>query len=251
MKRKIFFTIISLLIALIVNAQNDTMYIMKSGVVIGQYNVNSQIDSIIFYKPIITGNTVVDIDGNIYNTVTIGNQTWLRENLKTTKYNDGISIPFIENDTAWINLSTPGYCWYNNQISYSNTYGALYNWHTVNTNKLCPLGWHVPTKEEWTQLTNYLGGTSVAGGKLKEIGTTHWDSPNTGATNETGFTALPGGYCSLSGAFGIIGSYGYWWSSSEYTAADAWSSGLLYNYSYIGSYGSSKEVGFSVRCVKN
>ena len=114
-------------------------------------------------------------------------------NLKTTKYNDGTSIPNVTNDTSWSNLTTGAYCWYNNDVSYKNPYGALYNWYAVNTGKLAPKGWHVPSDAEWTTLITYLGGESIAGGKLKEAGTTHWLSPNTEATNSTGFSALPGG----------------------------------------------------------
>jgi len=136
-----------------------------------------------------------DIDGNVYNTITIGTQIWMKENLKTTKYNDGSSIPLVTDNTAWINLSTPGYCWYNNDAAtYKSAYGAMYNWYTVNTGKICPPNWHVPTDTQWETLITYLGGKIIAGGKMKETGTAHWTSPNIGATNETGFTALPGGY---------------------------------------------------------
>src|SRR5450759_4787246 len=116
--------------------------------------------------------TVKDIDGNVYKTVTIGKQVWMVENLKTTKYNDGITIPLVIDNTAWTDLITPKYSWFNNDIANKEVYGALYNWYTVNTNKLCPKGWHIPTDEEWTTLTTYLGGEGVAGGKLKETGTT-------------------------------------------------------------------------------
>lgn len=252
MKRKIFFTIITFLIALTVNAQNDTMYIMKSGVVIGQYSVNNQIDSIIFYKPFITGNTVVDIDGNVYNTVVIGSQTWLKENLKTTKYNDGISIPLVENDTAWINLSTPGYCWYdNNQTIYGNTYGALYNWYTVNTNKLCPLGWHVPTNVEWTTLVDYLGGSDLAGGKLKEVGTTHWQTPNTEASDLYYFTALPGGERSSFGLSHDVGKIGSWWTATLTNSNEPWTFFVSYNSGKVFSGVSDYILGKTVRCVKD
>jgi uncharacterized protein (TIGR02145 family) len=159
--------------------------------------------------------TVTDIDGNLYSTVTIGTQIWMAENLKTTKYKDGTPINDTGN-TVWRGRFAPtDYCWFNNDsASYAQTYGALYSWSTVETGNLCPAGWHVPTHAEWTTLTEYLGGESVAGGKLKETGTTHWYSPNTGATNETGFTALPGG-CLSGGTFGNIGYFGIWWSVTE------------------------------------
>lgn len=140
---------------------------------------------------------VLDTDGNIYHTVVIGNQVWIVENLKTTRYNDGTSIPLVTGNTEWINLTTPGYCWYDNDITNKETYGALYNWYAVQTNKICPAGWHVPSDSEWTALTDFLGGESTAGGKLKEAGTMHWDSPNTGATDESGLTLLPGGFGAL------------------------------------------------------
>jgi len=137
---------------------------------------------------------MTDVDGNNYKTIKIGNQEWMAENLKTTKYKDGTSIPLFTAATPMANFTSPGYCWYNSDsATYRNSYGALYNWYAVNTGKLAPTGWHVPTEAEWNTLIAYLGGESVAGGKLKEAGTSHWSSPNTGATNEVGFSALPGG----------------------------------------------------------
>jgi len=168
--------------------------------------------------------SVTDADGNIYSTVSIGKQVWMKENLKTTKYNDGTPIPNITDYTAWEALSTPSYCWYNNDAaSYKAYYGALYNWYAVNTGKLCPTGWHVPIDIEWTILTTYLGGNGVAGGKLKETSTIYWWSPNTGATNETGFTALPGGERNYDGSYLDVGSYGRWWSSTAIrTSTRSW-----------------------------
>ena len=130
-------------------------------------------------------------------------------------------------------------------------YGLLYNWFAVNTGNLAPIGFHVPSDEEWTELTDYLGGTRVAGGKLKEIGTIRWRSPNTGATNETGFTALPGGYRNPNGNFRFIGDYGYWWSAVEENATNARYRLMGFNYSNVRRGSSNKEVGFSVRCVRN
>jgi uncharacterized protein (TIGR02145 family) len=178
----------------------------------------------------------------------------MAENLKTTKYKDGIAIPLVTAGTAWGSLSTPGYCWYNNDAAtYKNTYGALYNWYTVNTEKICPTGWHVPTDAEWTTLTTYLGGESVAVGKLKESGTSHWLSPNAG-TNISGFTALPGGHRGSDGAFystGDVGSFGIWWSSSEGSIGGAWSRVLGSDNSSIGIGSLNKRSGFSVRCLKD
>lgn len=200
---------------------------------------------------------VTDIDGNTYKTVIIGTQTWMAENLKVTKYNDGTSIPNVTGATEWYESTTGALCDYENTSLNSETYGKLYNWYTVNTDKLCPTGWHVPTDAEWTTLTNYLGGEGIAGGKLKETGTTHWDSPNIDATNESGFTALPGGFRNYhGGAYGSIGHVGYWWSATEYLDSE-----ILVNYalpriiqkgnSSVGKYPKPKGYGFSVRCVKD
>jgi uncharacterized protein (TIGR02145 family) len=148
---------------------------------------------------------VTDGDGNVYNTVTIGTQIWMKGNLKTMKFNYGTSIPNVTDNTTWAGLTSAAYCWYNNDAAtYKTTYGALYNWYAVDVasndgKNVCPAGWHIPSDAEWTTLTDYLGGASVAGSKLKETGTTHWLSPNTGATNESGFTALPGGGHSRNG----------------------------------------------------
>lgn len=201
---------------------------------------------------IAAGSLVRDYDGNVYGVVTIGTQIWMAENLKTTKYNDGTAIPLVTDNTEWLNLTAGAYCWYNNnEATYKDTYGALYIWYTVNTGNLCPTGWHVPTDTEWTTLTDYLGGTSIAGGKLKETGTTHWTTPNTGATNETGFTALPGGNRSGSGTFSNVGIYGYWWSTTEYNASSARTRSLLYSKSSVGGDAYSKKIGFSVRCLRD
>jgi len=196
--------------------------------------------------------TVTDRDGNIYNTVRIGTQVWLKQNLKTTKYNDGTSIPNITVNTDWQAVTTPGYCWYNNNVSYKSVYGALYNWYSVNTAKLCPTGWHVPTDAQWTTLATYLGGESVAGGKLKEAGTTHWISPNTGATNSSGFTALPGGYRDGTGPYYIIGYNGYWWSSTQYsTTPNAWNRSIPFGSTNVFRNLDQERHGFSVRCLRN
>ncbi len=203
--------------------------------------------------------TVKDIDGNVYKTVTIGSQVWLKENLKTTRYNDGTIIPMVSDGKAWKVLTTPAYCWYNNdKTAYKNEYGALYNWYTVNTNKLCPVGWHVPTDAEWRTLTTYLGGESVAGGKMKEKGTTHWESPNVGATNESGFTAISSGFRNKAGEFDYSGSNvdifhsnGYWWSSTGLYFYNAYYRRLYHTLNDIYSSLSDKRFGFSVRCLRN
>ena len=203
----------------------------------------------------------IDNDENVYNTVIIGTQTWMAENLKTTKYNDGTIIPVITDNTTWSNLVSDAYCWYNNDAStYKNRYGALYNWYAVNTGKLCPVDWHVSTYDDYSTLVNYLGGNSIAGGKMKETGTDYWQSPNSGATNESGFTGLPGGWRNIDGVFnsnGIqtypVGSYGYFLTSTTVpnTTTSCYVTSLGYNYNSLSYAGDPMQVGMSVRCVKD
>ena len=238
--------IITLFITINFALAQDTLYIYKAGAVLYK-QVVSNIDSITFNK----NTSVTDIDGNIYHTVTIGTQTWMVENLKTTRYNDGISIPLITENSSWAMLSTPGYCWQNNDLANKKLYGALYNWYAVDKGNLSPLGWHVPTDNEWSTLISYLGGDAIAGGKLKESGLDHWISPNTGATNETGFTALPGNSRGSNGSYNQIGPYGYWWSSTSENQSNALLRGMYYPKSTIDRSTLSKEFGFSVRCVKD
>jgi len=195
---------------------------------------------------------ITDKDGNVYTSVTIGTQVWMVENLKTTKFNDGTAIPLVTDNTAWKNLVTPGYCWYNNDAAtYKEAYGALYNWYAVNTGKLCPSGWHVPTVAEWETLTDYLGTYVVAGGKLKETGNTHWNAPNAGASNESGFTALPGGDRSSNGAYDGIGGYGTWWSSTEDSNTEAKFEQILSGFGGVYRDDYAKQNGFSVRCLQD
>ena len=205
------------------------------------------------FKPVLQiQEEVKDIEGNVYKTVRIGNQTWMAKNLKTTKFNDGTAIELVTDGAAWAALSTPGYCWYNNDAaSYKATYGALYNGYTVSSGKLCPIDWHVPSDADWTILTNYLGGESVAGSKLKETGTSFWVSPNTGATNESGYTALPGGLRYHDGSFHDFGFSGYWWSSTEYSTARAYFRYMDYEYSNVFRFNNLKKIGFSVRCLRD
>ncbi|HDP55581.1 MAG TPA: hypothetical protein ENN24_07895 [Bacteroidetes bacterium] len=204
-----------------------------------------------------TFESAVDIDGNFYSTVIIGNQEWFAENLKTTKYNNGTPIPNVTSNSDWSSLTSGAYAWYeNNEATYKNAYGALYNWYAVSTGILCPTGWRVPTDADWTTLTDYAGGESVAGGKLKSTRTApdahpRWDSPNTGATDEYGFSALPGGYRYDSGDFFYVGKYGYWWSSTESDATHAWIRGMGYEVELVGRGDPDKKIGFSVRCVRD
>lgn len=196
-------------------------------------------------------NTVTDIDGNVYNTVKIGSQVWMVENLRTTRFNDGVQIPNVTNDSQWMNLSTPGYCWYDNNISNKEIYGGLYNWYAVNTGKLAPTGWHVPTLDEWETLINYLGGENIAGDKLKETGTTHWLSPNTGSTNESGFTALGAGVRDIT--FIMLLEANYIWSSTPdgNDTQQALQLHLHQGYSWANLYSMQKYSGFTVRCIKD
>ena len=200
--------------------------------------------------------SITDSDGNSYKTVTIGTQTWMAENLKTSKYSDGTTIPNITDNTQWSNLSTGAWCYYDNNSANNSKYGKLYNWYavspTTNGNKnVCPTGWHVPTDAEWTVLTEYLGGESVAGGKMKEVGTTNWNSPNTGATNKSLFTGLPGGVRNDDLSYHNVGSSGYWWSSSEDGTILALIRSLQSPIGGANSYYFYKKDGISVRCLRD
>ncbi len=200
-----------------------------------------------------TNNDIYDYDGNKYKTVKIGTQNWMAENLKETHYRNGEPIPNVTDQSQWSILSTGAYCWYNNnEPTYGNTYGALYNWFTVvDSRNLCPTGWHIASDAEWSTLTTYLGGESIAGGKMKETGTTHWQSPNTAATNESGFTGLPSGDRYYDGTFYGLGYDGHWWSSTESGANYAWRRYLFYSDGKVYTINASQGNGFSVRCVKD
>ncbi len=266
MKNRIFLSALILVLLSTLHAQNDTMYIMKAGVVVGQYNVHIEIDSIVFYRPVAdptSGSFTDDRDGNVYNWVKIGNQVWMSENLK---YLPSVTIP----NTG--SITTPHFYVYDysgNDVVAAQattnytTYGVLYKWavamngaESSATNPsgvqgICPTGWHMPSNVEWTELTDFLGGANVAGGKLKESGTDHWNSPNNGATNEVGFTALPGGYRFVDGTFKFIGSEGYWWTSTQVNSSSAFNRLIQYDNSTAWNIAFGKEIGFSVRCVRD
>lgn len=193
--------------------------------------------------------TVVDNDGNTYNVIRVGTQVWMKENLKTTTFNDDASIALVPDATPWSNLITFGYCWYGNNVANKNIYGALYNWYAVTTAKLCPTGWHVPTDDDCIALENFLGAS--AGGKLKETGTAHWASPNTGATDAVDFKAIPGGLRSEAGTFQFITNFGFWWTSSEYASHNEWYRELEYNSDNVVRYFKDDNNGMSVRCIKD
>jgi uncharacterized protein (TIGR02145 family) len=194
----------------------------------------------------------------------------MAENLRTTKYRDGSNIPVVTDNTQWANnfnnsTTLPMMCWYNNdQVTYTtNKFGALYNWYAINpaTNgnkNVCPTGWHIPTDPEWTTLINFLdpeadGGTypNTAGGKMKSTGTQYWFSPNTGATNSSGWSGLPGGNRNDLGAFYYFGDGGYWWSSTENSTGSAWDRNLNYYSGFVSRFYGSKAYGYSVRCVRD
>ena len=201
----------------------------------------------------VTTGTVTDIDGNVYKTVKNGNQWWMAENLKVIRYRNGDPIPNVTDNTEWSNLAGGARCAYNNDENNVATYGRLYNWYAVNDNRnIAPAGWHVPTDEDWQTLVDYLGGDGIAGGKLKETGTVHWRSPNTGASNESGFSALPGGFCNYdNGNFISIGSYATFWSSTEGDPDGGWGLYLSYDSSEVFRSNYYRRHGFSVRCVRD
>jgi uncharacterized protein (TIGR02145 family) len=204
-----------------------------------------------------TEGSVTDIDGNNYKIVTIGTQVWMAENLKTTSFNDSSPVPLITDSIEWTNTTGPGYCWYNNdETTYKPVYGALYNWYAAATGKLCPTEWHVPTETEFNDLSDFLGGSSVSGGKLKEAGLIHWDSPNKGANNESAFIGVPGGgRYKLFGNFDEffdIGYASYYYCLPEFSASEYWYTGLYSpeRFIYFDHY-APKSDGLSVRCIKN
>jgi uncharacterized protein (TIGR02145 family) len=208
---------------------------------------------------------VRDVEGNVYKTVKIGNQWWMAENLKTTRYKDGNYIDYPgANNTLWESNSNGAYAWYNNDTNFKFTYGALYNWYAVNTGKLCPTGWHVSSDDDWKTLEAYLGITGdldhngerggLEGGKLKEAGFIHWFSPNADATNESGFTALAGSFRYQSGYYyphSQQDQNGFFWTSTIVDAYSAWHRALHHNSSTINRIPDSFNQGYSVRCIKD
>jgi uncharacterized protein (TIGR02145 family) len=220
--------------------------------------------------------SVTDVDGNTYQSVTICSQTWTQSNLNVSKYSDGSPIPQVTDPTALVNLTTGAWCYYNNDPASEAVYGKLYNWYAAAgiydaaslanpalRKKLAPTGWHVSTDDEWSTLINCLdpnadGGNNynAVGSKMKATGTIQagtglWESPNTGATNETGFTGLPGGFLANYGVFSDVGNAGHWWSSSEYNITFGWSHYLYHNDRNVFKATNSKKSGMSVRCLKD
>lgn len=198
-----------------------------------------------------------DYDGNTYSTVNIGSQVWTVENLRTAHYSNGDPIPNVTGGTEWMGLTTGAWVWFMNDNQNENDFGKLYNWYAVSDPRgLCPSGWHVPTDTEWQTLIDFLGGWEIAGGKLKttgtlEAGTGLWASPNTGATNESGFSALPGGIRDSDSQFHFLNSIGYWWSSIDLSNESAWERVMYYDGIHVARHGFLKTKGFSVRCLQD
>lgn len=206
-------------------------------------------------NPNLTYGSVTDIEGNTYATIIIGTQEWMAENLRTSKYCNGDSILNVTSASQWGILTNGAWAHFENDSQYELPYGKLYNWFAVaDSRNVCPCGWHVPSHAEWTILTDYLGGFNVAGGKMKSISMEYWQDPNSSATNESGFSGLPGGgRFQGNGAFGGLGEYGYWWSTTEQfpDAADVWARGLNFDFSYVNQVPIGKNNGFSIRCVRD
>lgn len=205
----------------------------------------------------IPAGTVTDIDGKIYEVIKIGTQTWFAENLKSIKYNDGGAIPYVNDGFLWTDLKTDAFTFCNDSETNQYIYGNLYNWYAVKTGKLCPIGWHVPSSADWEVLEIYLGGSYDAGGRLKETGTSHWDEPNYGAINSSGFSAVPAGTFELSwlsGYLSVFSGFGYFtdfWSSTEADSQTAFSRLLISDDHVLGSESNAKFSGLSVRCLKD
>jgi len=195
----------------------------------------------------------VTFGGYTYSSIVLGNgQEWMAENLRSISYANGDPIPNVTDNTIWQNLTAGAWSHYSNDSQYENPYGKLYNWYTVaDPRNVCPTGWHVPSDAEWTVLSDYLGGGAVAGGKMKSTGTAYWLNPNTGATNESGFSGLPGGSRASNGTFGNVGNYGYWWSSTENDTVNVWFRYLFYVSGVVYRLNNSKSIGFSVRCLRD
>ena len=184
--------------------------------------------------------------------ITIGTQKWMDKNLEVVTYRNGDTIPQVTDASAWEKLTNGAWCYYNNDTANGVIYGKLYNWYAVNDSRgLAPKGYHIPTHSEWTTLSTFLGGEIIAGGKMKTTGTSLWNSPNTNATNESGFAGLPGGYRLSFWKFGSVGDSGYWWSATVLSSTDAWVRVLNYTNGNLNNPSKGKESGFSVRCLKD
>jgi uncharacterized protein (TIGR02145 family) len=206
--------------------------------------------------------TVTDIDGNIYNTITLGTQVWMVENLKTTRYRDGTSITNVSDNAAWASATSGAYCDYNNDAANAVDYGRLYNLYAIKDSRnIAPAGWHLPNMSEWLTAINYLGGGGIAGGRMKEAGLVHWNAPNTGADNSSWFTALGSGFRSPvpSGSFYNFKNSAYFWSSSSNLSnpSSPTINSFIFNYNSAdytmqwGSISGGATYGYAVRCIKD
>jgi len=181
----------------------------------------------------------------------IGTQEWMGENLRVTHYRNGDAIPNVTDNATWAGLTTGAYCWYSNDPITNAKYGILYNWFAISDSRnLCPVGWHVPSDAEWTMLTTYLGGEIAGGGKMKSVSGL-WNIPNTDATNNSGFSGLPGGGRYSSGLFNLIGNYSHWWSATENNTSNAWGRYLSSTSSDVNHGNYSKTFGYYIRCVRD
>ena len=241
----------------IISISNDTILLSDGGFVVLPIKLDYilQLEERIFSLEQFNGiDSIPDIENNYYKTVSIGDQIWMAENLRSTKYNDGTNILNIIDNNDWINTSDPGYCWYDNDsIANADIYGALYNFHVIENSGLnvCPLGWHVPSLAEWNIMIDFLGGSSQAGGPLKQIGLSLWESPNTGATNSSGFTAIPGGYRNhVTGTF-IDKGYGNYNYTSTSGNSDAHFKTMNYIQTVVTSNSLSKKNGYTIRCIRD
>lgn len=204
------------------------------------------------FSEVIPYGSAVDIDGNVYRTVIIGEQEWFAENLRSEHFANGEEIPAVPYYLDWYYLYTSGWCYFGGSEVNNCPHGKLYNWYAASDERnVCPSGWHVPGDDDWTVLSEYLGGEAVAGGKLKTEDDAYWWAPNTGATNETGFSALPSGYRFYVGIFYSMGEVVYWWSSTEGDTTSAWLRGIEYNEEELQRQNYHKGLGFSIRCVRD
>jgi uncharacterized protein (TIGR02145 family) len=195
--------------------------------------------------------TVKDVDGNSYKTVKIGNQTWMAENLRVSKYNDGTSIPVVTDKKAWEALKTPAMSEYDNSSSNGATYGKMYNFYTVSTNKVCPTGWHVPSDQEWLTMINFLGGDSIAGNKMKAIDNTLWTNLSSNSTNSSGFSGLPGGNRWADGVFDGLTRHTTWQTSTEADSTSSFGRYIGNSSANVGRSWTSKRYGLYIRCLKD
>lgn len=197
--------------------------------------------------------TVIDIDGNVYKTIRIGQQTWMAEDLRVTKFNNGTPISIVSDSKLWSSIDIPAYSWYDNITpDVASKYGALYNGYVVeSSSKVCPNGWRIPTKDDWDSLIKFYGGAEIAGGKLKEAGISNWYKPNSGAETENVFMALPVGYRNSTGSFSFRGGTGLWWTSTVTSYSNFATMAMYYNYSSVVTGNFPKAQGVCIRCMKD